>query len=87
MVSEDENADKHQRSSRLQHLTVQFRVESKPCCFWGGNKLPRRLLGLTSVTEVVCLKCSVPRGDFLMSDMNTFQSLEYCSFPGLVFII
>lgn len=27
------------------------------------------------------------RGEFLMSDMNTFQSSEYCNFPGLVFVI
>lgn len=81
VVSEDENADKHQRSSRLQHLTVQFRVESKPCCFWGGNNLPRRLLGLTSVTEVVCLKCSVPRGDFLDVWHEHFSKLGTLQFP------
>lgn len=44
-------------------------------------------LRLTAVMKVVGLKCPVPTGEFMLSDMSILQGFEDSCFPALVLII
>lgn len=47
----------------------------------------RAVLGLTAVMEIVCLKCPVLRGEFMLSDTSILQSFEDSYIPALVLTI